>query len=386
MMVPKSKTLKSGRVINSGFDIKKFDDLDIKSVVLDECQQIKNVDSARTQMVRRVVKGKKVIALSGTPWNNRGSELFPVLNMLDPMKFNSEEGFKTKWVSYFWQGAFRKEGGIKNIKLFREYTKDICIRRERAEVMPELPLINRTKLYVKMDPEKQESYDVAVDDFVKWFEEQSGNLGGMAIIAAMAKMRHLVALAKIDATQEYVNEFIEDTDRKIVVFAHHKDVQDMLFDYFKSVHGNNIPVLKFVSGMDSSQVHTTQTIFNESKQAILVASTIAAGEGLNLQTCCDCVLHERMWNPGREEQAESRFIRIGSVSTSVSAIYAHMEGLTAIDSTLDGIVERKRYQFHDGMNKGEMPQWNEDSLMKELAETIVNAHNAKKNKKILTTK
>jgi hypothetical protein len=63
-----------------------------------------------------------------------------------------------------------------------------------------------------------------------------------------------------------------------------------------------------------------------------------------------------------------------------------MEGLTAIDSTLDGIVERKRYQFHDGMNKGEMPQWNEDSLMKELAETIVNAHNAKKNKKILTTK
>jgi hypothetical protein len=83
MLVPKSKKLKSGKVVTSGFDIEKFDKIGIKCVILDECQQIKNVDSTRTQMVRRVVRGRKVIPLSGTPWNNRGSELFPVLNMME---------------------------------------------------------------------------------------------------------------------------------------------------------------------------------------------------------------------------------------------------------------------------------------------------------------
>ena len=61
-------------------------------------------------------------------------------------------------------------------------------------------------------------------------------------------------------------------------------------------------------------------------------SQLASGEGLNLQTCCDCVMHERQWNPGKEEQCEGRFIRIGSTATSVSAVYTHMEGLTAIDA------------------------------------------------------
>ena len=380
MLVAKTRTLKSGKTSTSGFDIAQFERIGIKCVVLDECQQIKNVDSSRTQQVRKVVKGKKVLPLSGTPWNNKGSELFPVFNMMDSMKFNSEEGFKRDWVDFYWQGQYRKEGGIipRKMQMFKDYTKDICIRRERTEVMSELPLINRTKLNVVMDNVQEAIYDDAVEEFVKWYEEQAADCGGMAIIAAMAKMRHLVALAKIPTTVEYVDEFIEDTDRKIVVFAHHKDVQELLYEEFKERFGKEIPVIQFMAGMDS---YAIQEKFNAAPKAIMVASQLAAGEGLNLQTCCDCVMHERQWNPGREEQCEGRFIRIGSTATSVSAVYAHMEGLTAIDATLDSIVERKRVQFHNLMNKGEVTRWSEDAIIKELAETIVNAHNAKKNRK-----
>jgi hypothetical protein len=381
MLVPKTRTLKSGKTVNSGFDIEQFNRVGIKCVVLDECQQIKNVDSTRTQMVRRVVKGRKVIPLSGTPWNNKGSELFPVFNMMDPMKFNSEERFKRDWVDYYWQGSFRKEGGIRRIPMFKEFTKDICIRRERKEVDVELPLINRTKLNVVMNDGQEAIYDEAVEEFVKWYEEQAQGLSGMYIIAAMAKMRHLVALAKIPTTLEYVDEFIEDTDRKIVVFAHHKDVQEILFEELKNKYSSEMPVLQINADMSSFVRNETCDKFNAAQRCIMVASQLASGEGLNLQTCSDCVMHERQWNPGKEEQCEGRFIRIGSTATSVSAVYAHMEGLTAIDQTLDAIVERKRIQFHNLMNKGEAERWNEDSIIKELAETIVNAHNAKKNRK-----
>jgi len=388
MLVPKSRTLKNGTIVNSGFNIEQFNRVGIKSVVLDECQQIKNVDSSRTQMVRRVVKGRKVIPLSGTPWNNRGSELFPVFNMMDPMKFHSEEGFKNRWVDFVWQGRFRKEAGIRNIVAFKEYTKDLYIRRERAEVMPELPTTNRTKLNVVMTPQEEENYDIAVDEFVKWYEEQIDHLDGASIIAAMSKMRHLVAVAKIPATLEYVDEFIEDTDRKICVFAHHKDVQEILYEELKQKYDSEkseprIPVFQFKAGGD---VNETQSKFNQAKRCILVASQLAAGEGLNLQTCCDCVMHERQWNPGKEEQCEGRFVRIGSVVAAtkdapagfVSAVYTHLEGLTTTDPKLDAIVERKRRQFHAVHNKGEAVKWSEDSIMKELAESIVNAHKRKK--------
>lgn len=380
MLVPKSRTMKSGKVVNSGFDIAQFDRVGIKCVILDECQQIKNVDSTRTQMVRRVVKGRKVIPLSGTPWNNRGSELFPVFNMMDPMKFSSEEAFKRNWVDYYWQGSFRKEGGIKHIERFKEFTKDICIRRERKEVMTELPLVNRTKLNVVMTADQETIYDEAVEEFVKWYEEEAANCTGMAIIAAMSKMRHLVALAKIPTTMEYVDEFVEDTDRKICVFAHHKDVQAILYEEIKNKYGEQMPVFSLTADVDSYRRNEMCDNFNAATRCIMVASQLASGEGLNLQTCCDCVMHERQWNPGKEEQCEGRFIRIGSTAESVSAVYTHMEGLTAIDQTLDAIVERKRRQFTNWTGR-EAEKWSEDSIIKELAETIVRAHKAKKGRK-----
>lgn len=403
MLVPKTRTLKNGTVVNQGFDIRQFSHIggtydkatdswtggtSIQCVVLDECQQIKNVDSSRTQQVRRVVKERKVIALSGTPWNNRGSELFPVLNMLSPLKFSSEDKFKREWVQYHWVGNVQKEGGIKSTRLaaFKEYTKDICIRRERTEVMQELPLVNRTKLNVVMDPAQEVVYDQAVEEFVQWYMEQAENINGMHLLAAMAKMRHLVALAKIPTTLDYVNEFVEDTDRKLVVFAHHKDVQDILHDEIKTAHGDKILVLKLTAELNGEQRYEVQQKFNSATRAIMVASQLASGEGLNLQTCADCVMHERQWNPGKEEQCEGRFIRIGQIATSVNAVYAHMDGLTAIDEQLDAIVERKRIQFHQAMNKGEVQAWSEDSVVKELATSIVNAHNAKKNRKVLASK
>jgi superfamily II DNA or RNA helicase len=380
MLVPKVKKLKSGKTSTSGFDITQFERVGIKCVVLDECQQIKNVDSSRTQMVRRVAKGRKVIALSGTPWKNRGSELFPVLNMMDPMKFHSEAHFRREWVSTYYQGPHLKEGGIRNPEKFKKHVKDLCIRRERTEVMKELPLVNRTKCLVQMDLEQEKVYDTAVDEFVKWYEEQQSNITSMVIIAMMAKMRHLVALAKIPTTIDYVDEFVEDTDRKLVIFTHHVDVAELIHDELKTKYGNEMPVFHLKSELNGAQRFEMQEQFNSSSRAIMVASQLAAGEGLNLQTCSDCIMHERQWNPANEEQCEGRFIRIGQTATSVNAVYTQMEGLTAIDSKLDEIVENKRRWFHSAMNKGEAIAWNQDSIIRDLAESIVRAHKSKSRK------
>lgn len=373
----------------------KIEALNIKTVVLDECQQIKNPDSSRTQEVRRIVKNPeiKVIPLSGTPWKNRGSEFFPVLNMLDPQKFYSYQGYIDRWVDYYWEGARRKEGGIRRPKDFKEFIKHIVVRRERTEVMSELPLINRTKLHVQLEQVDQSTYDEEVANFVAWYnsyvlEGREESIDGIQMLAKMARMRHITGLAKIPATINYVEEFIEEREGKIVVFVHHKDVgefiyQELLKRYVASSNDEYIeaiPVMKLTAELSSEERFEVQERFNRLERCILVASTLASGEGLNLQTCADCVMHERQWNPANEEQAEGRFIRIGQTSKTVNGTYVEAEG--TIDAHLDQLVESKRRAFHAVMNKGEAPTWNQSEIGKQLAEIIVTKFNKdKKNKK-----
>lgn len=384
MLIPKT-VKKKGKVITMGFDPEKLIKAGIKTMVLDECQQIKNPDSSRTQQVRKLAKEMNVIALSGTPWKNRGSEFYSVLNMMAPMKFPSFEKYKRDWVSYYFEGSYTREGGIKNPTRFKEYIKEIAIRRERTEVMKELPLVNRMKLPVELSELEADEYEKEEEAFVQWYNNFI--IGGeepdsMNILAKMSRMRHLTGLAKIPATETFLEEFVENTDKKIVVFVHHQDVGQILLEKCKMKFGSEIPVLELTGAMDGATRFSIQTTFNESPRCILIASTLAAGEGLNLQTCADCIMHEPQWNPQNEEQAEGRFIRIGQTATSVNATYP--EAVGSIDEHFAGIRERKRLQFHEAMNKGEVPTWNQSQLAKELAAKIVENFNKKKRKPTLS--
>lgn len=380
------------------FPREKLQKLGIKSVVIDECQQIKNPDSSRTKEVRMLVSNPevKVIPLSGTPWKNRGAEFFPVLNMLDPIKFYSYQHFLDTWVDYYWQGDKRKMGGIKNPAKFREFTSSIMIRREFDEVMDERPDINRVKLNVQLDELQQSSYDESVGEFVKWYNQAvidgtEDQLSGIELIGRMARMRHICGLAKIPATLGMAQEFIEDTDKKLVIFVHHKDVGELMlnalnntskesnpewYELAETIKSEGIKLFKLTAEFSDTERFTIGEEFNKCPRAIMIASTLASGEGINLQTCADAIMHERQWNPQNEEQAApGRFRRIGQRSKVINITFVEGEG--TIDADLDEIVERKRLSFHSVMNKGEAPKWNESDIIRELAATIVRKHQAK---------
>lgn len=366
------------------FDREKLASLGIKTIILDECQAIKNPDATRTQEVRDLVRNiDHVIPLSGTFWKNRGSEAFVALNMLDPKKFYSFEAFKNQWVDKYWEGNKMKEGGIRNPKKFREFISDIAIRRERKEVMPELPAVNRTKFYTQVPEHARNAYMAEVKNLVDIVN--TATIGGeedsfktnAAVMQSLIRMRQIVGLAKIDATVELIDEHVENINGKLVVFVHHKACGEIITTKAKAIaanmNGDAPKVLQLTADLAGDERFRLQEEFNSSPRAILIASTLASGEGLNLQTCHDCIMHERQWNPANEEQAEGRFIRIGQESDSVNAIYVTAEN--SCDSQLDKIVERKRINFHNAMNKGEMPVWHEGSIIKELVMGIVEDYN-----------
>jgi len=387
MLVEKVRKTKSGKIIKQGFDIQKLIDRGIKTIILDECQLIKNTDAGRTQQVRKLVKSAEhVIPLSGTPWKNRGSEFFSVLNMMNPYKFSSQKQFELKWVDYYYDGNVFKEGGIRNVPAFKEYVKDMMIRREYDEVMEEFPEVNRVLYYTDLDSVNQEMYDESVSDFVAWWNEKvisgtedSSQFGSDNIIAKLARMRHILGLAKIPATMEFVRDYVESNERKLVLFVEHIDVGQILYDKISEEYSEQFPILRLEGGMDPAKRFHLQAEFNDAKRAIMIASTKAAGEGINLQTCADAVLVERQWNPANEDQAApGRFKRVGQISKKVNVTC--ITGYQTVDDILHGIVERKRLQFHKVHGSGDVPQWNVQDIMREVAEGIVNQFNNRKKK------
>jgi ribosomal protein S27AE len=384
LLVHKERRSKTGKIIKQGFDIQKLINRGIKTIILDECQLIKNPDSSRTQQVRRLVKeAEKIIPLSGTPWKNRGSEFFAVLNMIAPTKFNSHQGFLDRWVDYYWDGNKYKEGGIRNIPQFKEYVQDIVIRREYDEVMDEYPDVSRTLHYCDIDGTSQQMYDEEVSDFVKWWNnkviggEDVMAFGGDNIMAKLARMRHLLGLAKIVPTVEWIEDYIENCDRKLIVFVHHIDVGQILYNKLEALYKDKLPVFKLTSDLNAADRFQLQENFNNSKRAILIASTLAAGEGINLQTCSDAILMERQWNPANEDQAApGRMKRIGQLAKHIQITC--ITGQDTVDDHLHGIVENKRRQFHKAMNSGDVPAWNQNDIMKELGEAIVRGYNKKR--------
>jgi SWI/SNF-related matrix-associated actin-dependent regulator 1 of chromatin subfamily A len=357
----------------------KCQQANVKTIILDECQQIKNSASQRTGFARQLSQEfPNVIALSGTPIKNNAAEFFPILNILNPSMFNNESRFITNWCDSYFDGYKYKVAGIRDPQLFHNRTKSFIIRRERSEVMPDLPKIQRNFSFHEMGAIVEKEYIATFkqfrDDYNKTgpdasFEQASN------ILAYLAKMRHLTGLSKVDPCLDHCMEFLGSTDdEKLTIFVHHVDVGELLYQklctVLKELDLN--PPLKMTSTMDAQQrFDCVESFRTNKKNRILIASTLASGEGLNLQFCSHCILLERQWNPANEEQAESRFPRPGSVASSIEATYFIAVG--TVDEFFSELVEQKRQYVHNTLNKnGEAIPWDQSSLMKELAFVLAN--------------
>jgi SWI/SNF-related matrix-associated actin-dependent regulator 1 of chromatin subfamily A len=360
---------KSGKTVTKGFkDIAGFvEKLAPKLIILDECQHIKNKESKRTRAIQDLTRtAYHVIALSGTPIYNNMKEYFPILNILHPEKFPSEAGYIMRWGKQVWTGKTWKIGGIKDIPAWKDYTKDFILRRTRAEVLPDLPTVDRRYQFEDLGGSVADAYKAELQKFKDYTLFNSGNDNALQkraqTMAMMARMRHLTGIAKIPGVVEFVSDFIRDTDRKIVIFTHHKDVAAEVIRRLRQ----ELPE-ETVLNLDAPISQSTVDEF-WGKPRIMVASTIAAGEGLNLQCCSDCIMMEQQWTPFREEQAEGRFPRPGQTADKISATYFIAVG--TIDEFLAELKEKKRSMFASAVEYKET-QWNESDIMQELAEILI---------------
>lgn len=374
----KEKAVPGFKIYITTYDILKKDDLFnllpegyVKTIIIDECQRIKNHLSDRAKAVQKIAKTTKhIIAMSGTPIKNNAGEYFTVLNLVSPLMFPHYQKYIDNYCDAYSNGWGQKVGGLKDVERFHEDTKDIIIRRTKAEVLKDLPSLERKFYHVELDRKLNKAYasalkeldDILYDDVSSEFEKSTN------MIAIMSKLRHITGISKVEQCIDFTTEFLISSERKIVIFSHHKDVSDILVDNLNGwlKEGDYSPVCHMHSGLDGNARAALVERFKEDKSRVMVASTLAAGEGLNLQFCSDAVILERQWNPANEEQAEARFHRFGQTN-NVSITYMIASG--TIDEYFTELVEIKRSIVMATLD-GKEVQWNQNSLMKELAETL----------------
>jgi SWI/SNF-related matrix-associated actin-dependent regulator of chromatin subfamily A-like protein 1 len=353
--------------------------LKIKLCIIDECQLIKNPESKRTKAIVNICgQVKYVIALSGTPIKNNAAEYFTVLNILRPDKFPNKNQFVYGWCDSYFDGYTTRTGGIKDPRAFLKFTEDFIIRRDRKTVLPDLPLIFRNFQFCELGSMVEDMYIQTVKEFNQYYDEsgEGSGVGGFEraqnILAYLSKMRHLAGLAKVDPICEHVEAHITSTDRKIMVFIHHKDVGQLLKVKLEKM-AREWPaewgkgILEITSDMDAYARDEAVQKFKSSEYRVMIGSTLASGEGLNLQFCQDCILGERQWNPANEEQAEARFPRPGSTADKINATYFVAVG--TVDEFFSELVERKREIVNKTM-AGEAVKWDESGLVRELSDIL----------------
>jgi len=359
------------------YDILKTDDLfeylppnTIKTLIIDECQKIKNHLSDRAKAVRKLVRNQDIqhiLPMSGTPISNNAAEYYTVLNLVAPMLFPHFQRYIDNYVDSYSNGWANKYGGLKDKDKFHEDIKNLIIRRTKSEVLKDLPSKERKYHHVELNRNLNKEYAAAMKELEASFYNDAGDYGPQdPKIAIMSKMRHITGRSKVVEVVDFATEFLLSTDRKLVIFTHHQDVMGMielkLNEYMKDGGFPKVCVLHAGLPGDDRQRVIDKFKLPENRIMLCIFT-----EGINLQFCSDAVILERQWTPVREEQAEDRFHRFGQ-QNNVSITYMIAAG--TIDEYLTELVEIKRARIAATMDNQEIV-WNQQSLMKELAEILV---------------
>jgi len=314
--------------------------MDTEMLILDESHYIKNKDANRTERCRDL-EAQKRIFLTGTPIKNRPIELWTQLyELTDEFDFWSY----AKRYANATKGRFGWDmTGASNLEeLQQRLRSEVMVRRRKEDVLEDLPekmrqmiplaqnglgaLVEKEQsLYESHEDEiaeaKREVARAKVTGDEEAYEEAISTLKAARQHAFedLSRIRKRLAVRKTDHVVQHVQNVLESED-KVVVFAHHKEVIAELEDEF----GDEAVSLTGDTPSEDRQ-EAVDRFQNDDDVRVFIGSIHAAGTGLTLTAASHVVFAELDWTPSVNRQAEDRCHRIGQ-DESVQVQYLVVDG------------------------------------------------------------
>ena len=320
-------------------DILQYETLDFYACILDEAQFIKNQTAAVSKTVK-IIHADHRFALTGTPIENRLSELWSIFDFLMPGFLYSSSEFISRF-----ENPITKSKDSEVTSRLKQMVSPFILRRLKSEVLKDLPAKLEEVRYARFGKEQQALYDAQVVHMRNMI--QRGTASGEDKIRIFAELTHIRQIccdpsllfdnyAGSSAKREVCMDLIDgaiDAGHRLLVFSQFTSMLELLE---RDLSAKKIEYFKITGATPKEQRLTLVHKFNEGTCPVFLISLKAGGTGLNL-TGADVVIHyDPWWNLAAQNQATDRAHRIGQTRQ-----------VTVYRLIIKGTIEEKILELQD---------------------------------------
>jgi len=324
--------------------LKWLQDYSWNYIILDEAQAIKNPGTKQARAIKGLTASNRII-MTGTPIENRLSDLWSLFDFLNPGLLGNAREFKT-----FSKGLAHDPSGYSRL---RKIVTPYILRRLKTDksVISDLPEKVEMKTYAPLSKKQVLLYQDMVEKIKASIAETDGIQRKGLILSSLMRFKQLC-----NHPDQYLGtgEFAEDESgkflrlreicetiyekrEKVLVFTQFKEMTGPLHDFLVTIfqrkglilHGS-VPVKKRKDIIGEFQSPTYVPF--------MVLSLKAGGVGLNLTEASHVVHFDRWWNPAVENQATDRAFRIGQKKNVI--VHKFLTRGT-VEEKIDGMLEEK---------------------------------------------
>lgn len=343
------KRTKEGEILITSYDLLKRDtgvyqDMVFALQVIDEAQYIKNPGTQAAKGVKKITAAFK-LALTGTPIENRLSELWSIFDYLMPGFLYTYQRFREEI-----EIPISVNGDENKMERLQRMIRPFILRRLKGEVLSDLPEKLEENVYAKLEGEQLALYDAHVQQMKQMLDGKSDKefrSEKIQILAELTKLRQICCdpsllfegyrgeSAKSDMCMELILNAVNG-GHKVLLFSQFTSMLDRLAERL-SKEGISYYMLTGSVGKEKRMQMVES--FNEDDVSVFCISLKAGGTGLNL-TAADIVIHyDPWWNVAVQNQATDRAHRIGQ--KNVVTVYRLVSEGT-IEEKIIAIQERKK--------------------------------------------
>ena len=330
-------------------DFEELSSVEWSTICLDEAQNIKNAQTKQSRAIRRL-KGKHHIALTGTPMENRLTELWSIFDFTNHGYLGSLGRFQKQFVS-----PIEKDHNTDKIGQLQRLIRPFLLRRTKTdqEVALNLPDKQEQKEYCSLTVEQASLYEQLVKDTFEQVDQLTGMQRKGLILKMLSKLKQICNHPALYLKEEQPKN-IEDRSNKMVtmlelvkhiheqnesclIFTQYIGMGKMIQQLLEQQFGEQVMFLN--GSVPKTQRDEMISSFQEHDHKILILSLKAGGTGLNLTAANHVIHYDRWWNPAVENQATDRAYRIGQKR------FVHVHKLIStgtLEEKIDDMLEKKQ--------------------------------------------
>ncbi len=335
-------------------DIHEYVEKVFDTLIIDEAQYIKNSNTQATKAVKKL-KAQFKLALTGTPIENRLSELWSIFDFIMPGFLYSAKKFREEF-----ENAIVKNNDVERMQILTKMVAPFILRRKKKDVLKDLPdKVEESRVVVLGEEQKKiyEAYQKRLQMTIASKSEADFNTSKIQILAELTKLRQICCdpglfldnykdeSAKLEMCMQLVCNAV-DGGHKILLFSQFTTMLELIQTRLRKEKISFYTITGSVTKEKRSQLVKD---FNHDDTSVFCISLKAGGTGLNL-TSADIVIHyDPWWNVAVTDQATDRAHRIGQ--KQIVTVYK-LVAKDTIEEKIMSLQEKKR-ELADQLLDGE---------------------------------